>query len=72
MALDITSIPRVIKYKNDILTDVPGMPVDKVVQMSSHKYPELINCKVHGPTIEDKDGEKTAVYTVNESSGTKG
>lgn len=73
MALVVTTLPRVFKFKKDGTTvnlpdPNPEMSVDEVIQFYSPQYPELTTATLDGPKTEDGK----AVYSVKTTVGTKG
>ena len=72
MALEIKGLKRVIEYNDNILADIPGMSIEKIKDMYSVQYPELINANIEGPKIEEEDDEDVTKYTFSKNVGTKG
>ena len=73
MALSVTSLERVFKFKNGdakiTLPDPnPAMQPVEVMDFYSHTYPELTTATVHGPEIRDD----RIVYRFKTTIGTKG
>lgn len=69
MALQVTGLKRVFKYRDKVLKDPdPKMSPDAVMQFYTGTYPELTTSNVHGPKVEDG----LAVYEFKTTIGTKG
>jgi len=73
MALSVTSLERVFKFKNgDVKITLPDpnpdMQPHDVMDFYSHTYPELTTATVHGPEISDD----RIVYRFKTTIGTKG
>lgn len=69
MALQVTGLKRVFKYRDKVLKDPDKtMSPDAVMQFYTGTYPELTTSNVHGPKIEDGQ----AVYEFKTTIGTKG
>jgi PRTRC genetic system protein C len=73
MALSVTTLERVFKFKNGeariTLPDPnPAIQPHEVMDFFSHTYPELTTATVHGPEIE----EDRIVYRFKTTIGTKG
>lgn len=69
MALNVTTLDRVFKYKERHLSDPDrSMSPEEVMSFYSGTYPGLTTSNVHGPKIE---GDK-AVYEFKTVVGTKG
>lgn len=69
MALQITNLKRVFKFKGSSLSDPdPSMSPVEVQKFYSGTYPELTTASVHGPSIVNEE----AVYEFKTSVGTKG
>jgi len=73
MAITVNQLKRVFKFEKNG-TDVtlpdpnPDFTVEEVVRFYAPQYPELTTAAIEGPKT---DGD-TAVYTLNETVGTKG
>ncbi len=69
MALDIKTLKRVFKIKDNELSD-PNIDFtpDEVMNFYSNTYPELTTSTVHGPEIKGD----TAIYEFKTTVGTKG
>ncbi len=73
MPITVQKLKRVFKFdKNGTVVTLPDpnpdFTVDEVLRFYSPQYPELTTAFIEGPKT---DGD-TAVYTVNETVGTKG
>lgn len=69
MALQITELERVFRYKDTILTDpAPDMSADEVLAYYSNIYPELTTSSIHSEITEEGKME----YTFKTTIGTKG
>lgn len=69
MALQVTEIERVFKFKNTVLTDPdPDFTPDEVLAFYSNTYPELTTSSVHSQLTEEGIME----YTFKTTIGTKG
>jgi PRTRC genetic system protein C len=73
MALSVTSLERVFKFKNGevkmTLQDPnPSMQPVEVMDFYSNTYPELTTATVHGPEIDND----RIVYRFKTTIGTKG
>lgn len=69
MALQVTELERVFKYKEAILTDpAPEMSPDEVLAYYSNIYPELTTSSVHSEITEEGKME----YSFKTTIGTKG
>lgn len=74
MALEVTNVPKEIRFKpkdgkKEITLEYPaGMRPSEAAAFYSKQYPELTTATVEGPTM--KSG--VAVYSFKTSVGTKG
>lgn len=73
MALEVTNLKRVFKFKKDgKFLELPDpnkdFTADDVIQFYSGQHPELTTCTIDGPKIEDD----AAVYEFKTTVGTKG
>ena len=70
MALEIENVKRVFKHGKEELAD-PGTDLDPkgVRDWYANAYPELTTAGVDGPEMEERDGERVAVYTFQKSVG---
>jgi len=70
MALEIASAKRVFEHNSITITDPnPNLSLDEVKKHLSGLYPEILNSKFEGPTMQE-DG--TALYKVKSEAGTFG
>lgn len=69
MAIETAELKRVFRYNSLTLPDPgPQFSAEKVREMYSATYAEIVNAAIEGP--EQKDG--TLVYTFRRAVGTKG
>jgi PRTRC genetic system protein C len=69
MALDIKTLPRVFKFKNEALSDPSAsMSPHAVMEFYASDHPELTTATVKGPKIENDQ----AVYEFVSTVGVKG
>lgn len=69
MAIEVTGLVRIFKYKGNVLADpAPEMTADEVLQFYSNSYPELTTSNVHGQLNEQGAME----YEFKTTIGTKG
>ena len=72
MAVEVTKLERVFKFKKDgtevSLPDPnPDFTTAEVLQFYGNQYPELTTATLDGPKVDGK----TAVYSVKTSLGTR-
>jgi PRTRC genetic system protein C len=73
MAIEVTNLKRVFKFKKDnknvdLADPNPEFTVTEVIQFYSTQHSELTTCTIDGPKIEGD----AAVYEFKTTVGTKG